>query len=135
MNVRPTLNHLVATVGCGRPLGVALATICSCPSAREGGRTGCIYFKNVHRLLFVACRYGCPVPLYGLVHLPVVESAIVVSISRLSIAYYLSTVAKGDVPQATSKPLTAYYTETATPPGRWWGSGLAGLSGLASGQQ
>src|SRR5690625_537521 len=59
----------------------------------------------------------------------------VVSISKMSIAYYLSTVAKGDVPQATSKPLTAYYTETATPPGRWWGSGLAGLSGLASGQQ
>src|SRR5699024_3888120 len=53
MNVRPTLNHLVATVGCGRPLGVALATICSCPSAREGVRNGCIYFKNVHRLLFV----------------------------------------------------------------------------------
>src|SRR5690625_7002431 len=59
----------------------------------------------------------------------------VVSISKMSIAYYLSTVSKGDVPQATSKPLTAYYTETATPPGRWWGSGLAGLSGLASGQQ
>lgn len=59
----------------------------------------------------------------------------VVSISKMSIAYYLSTVAKGDVPQAKSKPLTAYYTETATPPGHWWGTGLAGLSGLSAGQQ
>ncbi|NWN87253.1 MAG: relaxase domain-containing protein [Micrococcaceae bacterium] len=59
----------------------------------------------------------------------------VVSISKMSIAYYLSTVAKGDVPQAKTKPLTAYYTETATPPGRWWGTGLTGLSGLAAGQQ
>ena len=59
----------------------------------------------------------------------------VVSISKMSIAYYLSTVAKGDEPQATTKPLTAYYTETATPPGRWWGQGLAGLSGIATGQQ
>src|SRR5699024_9553060 len=70
-----------------------------------------------------------------LVNVSVKESAMVVSISKMSIAYYLSTVAKGDVPQATTKPLTAYYTETATPPGRWWGNGLAGLSGLADGQQ
>src|SRR5699024_6816536 len=59
----------------------------------------------------------------------------VVSISKMSIAYYLSKVAKGDEPQAPTKPLTAYYTETATPPGRWWGQGLAGLSGIATGQQ
>lgn len=57
---------------------------------------------------------------------------LVVSISKMSIAYYLSTVSKGDVRQATQKPLTAYYTETATPPGRWWGKGLAGLTGLAT---
>lgn len=57
---------------------------------------------------------------------------LVVSISKMSIAYYLSTVSKGDVRQATEKPLTAYYTETATPPGRWWGKGLAGLTGLAT---
>src|SRR5699024_4715240 len=59
----------------------------------------------------------------------------VVSISKMSIAYYLSTVAKGDQPQATTKPLTAYYTETATPPGRWWGQGVAGLSGITNGQE
>src|SRR5699024_11033968 len=59
----------------------------------------------------------------------------VVSISKMSIAYYLSTVATGDQPQATTKPLTAYYTETATPPGRWWGQGLTGLSGITNGQE
>src|SRR5690625_2163561 len=59
----------------------------------------------------------------------------VVSISKMSIAYYLSTVATGDQPQANTKPLTAYYTETATPPGRWWGQGLTGLSGITNGQE
>src|SRR5699024_4297390 len=42
---------------------------------------------------------------------------------------------QGDVRQATDKPLTAYYTETATPPGRWWGNGLAGLSGVSADDQ
>ena len=53
----------------------------------------------------------------------------------MSIAYYLSTMSQGDVRQATDKPLTAYYTETATPPGRWWGNGLAGLSGVSADDQ
>src|SRR5699024_9050883 len=56
----------------------------------------------------------------------------VVSISKMSIAYYLSTVSRGDVRTATQKPLTAYYTETAAPPGRWWGAGLTGLTGVAT---
>src|SRR5699024_6146739 len=70
-----------------------------------------------------------------LVNVSVKESAMVVSISKMSIAYYLSTVSQGDVRQATDKPLTAYYTETATPPGRWWGNGLAGLSGVSADDQ
>lgn len=59
----------------------------------------------------------------------------VVSISKMSIAYYLSTVSRGDVRTATQKPLTAYYTETSAPPGRWWGTGLTGLTGVTTGDE
>src|SRR5690625_2261169 len=59
----------------------------------------------------------------------------VVSISKMSIAYYLSTVSRGDVRTATQKPLTAYYTETAAPPGRWWGTGLTGLTDVTTGDE
>lgn len=58
-----------------------------------------------------------------------------VSISKMSIDYYLQSAMTSDV-QANQKPhdMTAYYTETATPPGRWFGSGLAGL-GMAEGTE
>jgi len=45
--------------------------------------------------------------------------------------YLLKSVAYGDGDRALSTPLTRYYSEEGTPPGRWLGSGL---SGLADGQ-
>jgi conjugative relaxase-like TrwC/TraI family protein len=63
-----------------------------------------------------------------------------VSISKMSIEYYLATTARGDgagVPVSAPNrnknlgmrdhDLTAYYIESATPPGRWFGSGIAAL--------
>ncbi|QUL78029.1 MobF family relaxase [Brevibacterium sp. SMBL_HHYL_HB1] len=55
-----------------------------------------------------------------------------VSISKMSINYYLEHAATGD---GQSHDLTAYYTETKAPPGTWLGSGLTGLSGLHVGQE
>ncbi len=43
--------------------------------------------------------------------------------------YLLKTVAAGDGDRDMSSPLTRYYAEKGTPPGRWLGSGLAGLGG------
>lgn len=43
--------------------------------------------------------------------------------------YLLRTVAAGDGDRSLSTPLTRYYAEVGTPPGRWLGSGLAGLGG------
>ena len=43
--------------------------------------------------------------------------------------YLLRTVAAADGDRSLSTPLTRYYAEKGTPPGRWLGSGLAGLSG------
>ena len=50
--------------------------------------------------------------------------------------YLLRTTACGDLDRAASTPLTAYYADSGTPPGRWIGTGLAGLAdgaGLAAG--
>lgn len=41
--------------------------------------------------------------------------------------YLLGSVAAGDGARAASTPLTRYYAEEGTPPGRWIGSGLAAL--------
>ena len=41
--------------------------------------------------------------------------------------YLLRTVAAGDGDRSLSTPLTRYYTEEGTPPGRWMGSGLPSL--------
>ncbi|MCF4119873.1 relaxase domain-containing protein [Antribacter sp. KLBMP9083] len=41
--------------------------------------------------------------------------------------YFMSSVAAGDGDRSMSTPLTRYYTETGTPPGRWTGSGVAAL--------
>ncbi|WP_460648298.1 MobF family relaxase [Leucobacter ruminantium] len=41
--------------------------------------------------------------------------------------YLLKTVAVGDGDRALSTPLTRYYSEQGTPPGRWIGEGLPGL--------
>ncbi|MCT2089736.1 relaxase domain-containing protein [Micrococcus terreus] len=57
-----------------------------------------------------------------------------VSISQMTISYYLDSAATGDLHQGGRKDLTSYYTEAKAPPGRWLGSGLAGLS-LDPGQQ
>lgn len=54
------------------------------------------------------------------------------SLHRLSAGagyqYLLRHTACGDVERAASTSLTAYYTESGYPPGRWVGTGLAGLS-------
>ncbi|MDI6024065.1 MobF family relaxase [Leucobacter sp. UT-8R-CII-1-4] len=43
--------------------------------------------------------------------------------------YLLRTVATGDGDRVLSTPLTRYYTEEGTPPGRWLGSALTALGG------
>jgi conjugative relaxase-like TrwC/TraI family protein len=57
--------------------------------------------------------------------------AVTVTISKLSAGrgyeYFLRTVAAGDGDRSLSTPLTRYYTEHGTPPGRWMGSGIASL--------
>lgn len=52
-----------------------------------------------------------------------------VSISKMSVSYYIEQVTVGDAaPAGTgSRDLTRYYTEAGAPPGRWIGSGTAGL--------
>lgn len=53
----------------------------------------------------------------------------------MSIDYYLNSSMTADA-QVNQKPrdMTAYYTETATPAGRWFGAGLTGL-GITSGEE
>ena len=65
---------------------------------------------------------------------------VTVSIRRMSLRtgyeYLLSSVVRGDGAVAPSSPLTRYYAESGTPPGRWLGSGLVGLgdgAGLTEG--
>ncbi|WP_062389920.1 MobF family relaxase [Demequina iriomotensis] len=41
--------------------------------------------------------------------------------------YLLKSVAAGDTDRSLSTPLTRYYAEAGTPPGRWLGSGVASL--------
>lgn len=48
--------------------------------------------------------------------------------------YLLKSVAAGDGDRDLGTPLTAYYTAEGTPPGRWLGSGLAGLGSVEAGQ-
>ena len=51
--------------------------------------------------------------------------------------YLLRTVAAGDGDRSLSTPLTRYYAEEGTPPGRWLGAGVRGLGGgrIAEGDQ
>ncbi|QPE05961.1 relaxase domain-containing protein [Microbacterium schleiferi] len=51
--------------------------------------------------------------------------------------YLLRTVAVGDGDRSLSTPLTRYYAEEGSPPGRWLGSGVAALGGgwIAVGDQ
>ncbi|GAB4087318.1 MobF family relaxase [Myceligenerans cantabricum] len=48
--------------------------------------------------------------------------------------YFMETVATGDVGRSMSTPLTRYYAETGTPPGRWLGGGVAALGSDAAGR-
>jgi conjugative relaxase-like TrwC/TraI family protein len=63
---------------------------------------------------------------------PTVEVIVVTVSMRVMSAgdgykYLLRTVAAGDGKRLLSTPLTRYYTEEGTPPGRWMGGGLRGL--------
>ncbi|WP_028655402.1 MobF family relaxase [Nocardioides sp. J54] len=64
-----------------------------------------------------------------------------VSLRRMSAGsgyqYLLRSVAVGDGSRALSTPLTRYYSEVGTPPGRWLGSGVRALGSgqLAAGMQ
>ena len=51
--------------------------------------------------------------------------------------YLLRSVAAGDGNRVLSTPLTRYYSEVGTPPGRWLGSGVTafGAGQLRSGMQ
>jgi conjugative relaxase-like TrwC/TraI family protein len=66
---------------------------------------------------------------------------VTVSLRRMSAGsgyqYLLRSVAAGDGSRALSTPLTRYYSEVGTPPGRWLGSGLRafGNGQLAPGMQ
>src|SRR5665648_364502 len=66
-------------------------------------------------------------------------AAMVMTMHRLSAGagyqYLLKHTASGDCDRTSASPLTAYYTESGNPPGRWLGTGLAGVggSGLVSG--
>ena len=42
-------------------------------------------------------------------------------------SYFMKSVAAGDGDRSMGTPLTRYYTETGTPPGRWMGAGVACL--------
>ncbi|MFM2721650.1 MobF family relaxase [Microbacterium mcarthurae (nom. nud.)] len=44
--------------------------------------------------------------------------------------YLLRTVAAGDGDRSLSTPLTRYYAEEGSPPGRWLGAGVAALGGM-----
>ncbi|WP_431711458.1 MobF family relaxase [Glutamicibacter uratoxydans] len=58
-----------------------------------------------------------------------------VSISKMSIDYYLTTAAGGDgAVIGNARDLTSYYTESEDPPGTWFGTGLTG-TGITHGQQ
>nr|WP_281362091.1 MobF family relaxase [Cellulomonas humilata] len=41
--------------------------------------------------------------------------------------YLMKNIASGDCARTSATPLIAYYTESGNPPGRWLGTGLAGL--------
>lgn len=45
--------------------------------------------------------------------------------------YLLKHIASADRDRSTKTPLTAYYTDTGNPPGRWTGAGLPGVGGAA----
>src|SRR5690625_1866038 len=51
--------------------------------------------------------------------------------------YLLRTVAAGDGDRSLSTPLTRYYAEQGSPPGRWVGQGLVGIGAgqLSTGDQ
>lgn len=59
--------------------------------------------------------------------------AVTVSMRRMSAGtgyqYLLRSVAVGDGSRSPSTPLTRYYSEVGTPPGRWMGSGVSAFGG------
>jgi hypothetical protein len=56
---------------------------------------------------------------------------VTISIRRMSLGsgykYLMESVSRADGASAQSSPLTRYYAESGTPPGRFMGAGLAGL--------
>lgn len=69
------------------------------------------------------------------------ETVVTVSMRRMTAGsgyrYLLRSVVVGDGNRAPSTPLTRYYSEVGTPPGRWMGSGVRRLGGgkLAPGME
>lgn len=61
-------------------------------------------------------------------HLPGVTVSIRVMTAGQGYRYLLSSVVAADGDRDASTPLTRYYAESGTPPGRWYGSGLVGLT-------
>src|SRR3954447_8937024 len=60
-------------------------------------------------------------------------ASVTVSMRKMSAGrgyqYLLRSVVSGDGNRSLSTPLTRYYSEAGTPPGRWLGSGLHALGG------
>ena len=63
----------------------------------------------------------------GLAHLIVVTVSMRVMSAGDGYRYLLRTVAAADGDRALSTPLTRYYMDAGTPPGRWLGDGVASL--------
>jgi hypothetical protein len=75
----------------------------------------------------------CHVALNGSIKLHIGTRGIMLTIHRLTAGdgykYLLRHIASGDVDRRLATPLTAYYTASGYPPGRWLGRGLNGLGG------
>src|SRR5680860_320517 len=92
----------------------------STPLARRGGR------PRINAAWTVAAGMLARISLHTF--MPRRCAAMTVSMRKMSAGkgyeYLLRSVAAGDENRALTTPLTRYYAETGTPPGRWMGSGL-----------
>ena len=109
--------------------------------------TDLVYTESCHRINEAGCRLGTkpstptPVPggskAAGLAHLLSMTVSMRVMSAGDGCKYLLRTVAAGDGDRSLASPLTRYYGEAGTPPGRWLGSGVTALGHgeLTSGAQ
>src|SRR5687767_4289008 len=99
---------------------------------RPGPRTS--WPSNIPRSIQPTFRSTRLAPRWGLAPMvtrPRGGSGVTMSIRRMTLGsgyrYLMSSVARGDSGGPTTSPLTGYYAQAGTPPGRFLGRGLAGL--------